>query len=508
MRILLKYLLLIFILGLYSCSNNDLEDDVENLRNQINEYKEHLNDLLKNKFIVDIENGEDGYIVYLSDGSSLLIKNGQDGDTPYITIGSNGNWFINGEDTGKPSQGNDGSSPDITIGSNGNWFINGEDTGKPSQGNNGIDSPFIIAITEYNDKFVFYFSDSSTICVNKVNGIFYDVDFSRNGYIDLNGYFISHSDFKTTSLIDKKLIYIDIEYDISQLGSFVNFYDSNGNWLQEESKEYCKDGTFSDTIRMPERAHYMTITSNSSYKYSAKYLSTNDDNIRKINKNVNWVGHSIWWYDGNRFNGDGSIALGYQTLLCNQFQFLNQSGTEYCYSGYSLGGINENDTRSILYPSTIDSWKESKNAIWTLDVITNDFKRDIPIGTFSDYENNTGRLTFYGALRVFKDKVYDLSGDNVIVVCSNALRRNNSGYTSTSKNKCGYGLVDYEHAMMDIASRNGWYFVDQYRLSGITDETLDITTIDGLHLNNFGYKLAVIPWISTFDYIYHELLQE
>ncbi len=45
---------------------------------------------------------------------------GADGVAPVVTIGDNGNWFINGVDTGKPS-----------------WFINGVDTGKPSRGEKG-----------------------------------------------------------------------------------------------------------------------------------------------------------------------------------------------------------------------------------------------------------------------------------------------------------------------------------------------------------------------------------
>ena len=69
---------------------------------------------------------------------------GEDGHTPVITIGENGNWFIDGEDTGilaegtqgeqgpQGEPGNDGHAPEITIGENGNWFIDGEDTGKPA----------------------------------------------------------------------------------------------------------------------------------------------------------------------------------------------------------------------------------------------------------------------------------------------------------------------------------------------------------------------------------------
>ena len=50
--------------------------------------------------------------------------------TPTVTIGDNGNWFIDGVDTGKPSRGRDGyNGLTPTIGSNGDWFIGSIDTG-------------------------------------------------------------------------------------------------------------------------------------------------------------------------------------------------------------------------------------------------------------------------------------------------------------------------------------------------------------------------------------------
>lgn len=68
----------------------------------------------------------------------LTGADGEDGVTP--NIGENGNWWINGEDTGIPATGEDGEdghSPVITIGSNGNWFIDGVDTGQAAQGPKG-----------------------------------------------------------------------------------------------------------------------------------------------------------------------------------------------------------------------------------------------------------------------------------------------------------------------------------------------------------------------------------
>lgn len=226
---------------------------------------------------------------------------------------------------------------------------------------------------------------------------------------------------------------------------------------------------------------------------------------KTINKTVNFVGMSIWWYDNQTLAPSGFCggvtARGYQTLLQEYFSF---SGVKnYCYSGCSLGGTSSSDASSIAIKMA-PKWTGTDGDIWTLDTITNDFKRNIPIGTIDDYLNGTGATTFYGALRVFKNRVEALSGTNAIVICSNALKRNNSNYTSTSKNTAGHALLDYEYAMMNVAARNNWYFVDQYRC-GITDETIALTTLDGLHLNNFGYTLAVKPWIEQFNIIANHL---
>ena len=78
----------------------------------------------------------------------LSGADGKDGVTP--NIGDNGNWWINGEDTGISAQGpkgedgedgadgDDGSMPDIEI-INGNWYINGVDTGVSAKGDKGDD---------------------------------------------------------------------------------------------------------------------------------------------------------------------------------------------------------------------------------------------------------------------------------------------------------------------------------------------------------------------------------
>ncbi len=233
----------------------------------------------------------------------------------------------------------------------------------------------------------------------------------------------------------------------------------------------------------------------------------------QMKRNIVFLGHSIWRNDNYyvKYQNSGSFVTpftgtfkgrGYQTLLQEVFDFPSATslGPNGGYSGYSLGGTSATDDKSIAVVSqqADNGWPSVQNAIWTIDFITNDFKRNVPLGTFSDYKNATGPATFYGAVRQLYDKIKELSGSDVIIVFANAVKRNNSNYTSTSQNTVGCTLADYELALLTCAAYNtNWYFVDQNRLSGITDENLPAVTADGLHLNNLGYTMAVRPWIDV-----------
>lgn len=233
----------------------------------------------------------------------------------------------------------------------------------------------------------------------------------------------------------------------------------------------------------------------------------------QMKRSIVFLGHSIWRNDNYfvKYQNSGTFVTpftgtfkgrGYQTLLQEVFDFpaVFSPGPDGGYSGYSLGGTSATDSKSIAVVAlqADNGWPSVGNAIWTIDFITNDFKRNVPLGTFSDYKNSTGPATFYGAVRQLYDKIKQLSGNDVIIVFANATKRNNSGYTSTSQNTVGCTLADYELALLTCAAANSnWYFVDQNRLSGITDENLPAVTADGLHLNNLGYTMAVRPWISV-----------
>ena len=133
------------LVGAVSCQK-DYSGDIDDLNSQISALKTQLTDL-QNKInsgevVTNVEKTAGGITVTTTKGKYDIVngtngtngtngKDGKDGkDGSVVTIGENGNWFIDGKDTGvlaKGTNGKDGSV--VTIGENGNWFIDGKDTG-------------------------------------------------------------------------------------------------------------------------------------------------------------------------------------------------------------------------------------------------------------------------------------------------------------------------------------------------------------------------------------------
>jgi lysophospholipase L1-like esterase len=162
----IHYLILLLAVILAGCTNGALKKEVDSLKNDLNSQADLIKQIQKGLTVKSVDKSGNGYTITFSNNNTISL---QDGQSSVITIGTNGNWFIDGVDTGKASEGANGSSPNIIIGANGNWFINGVDTGKPSKGTtgaNGKDAPVIIAIIKTQDSFIFNFSDGSSIRAN------------------------------------------------------------------------------------------------------------------------------------------------------------------------------------------------------------------------------------------------------------------------------------------------------------------------------------------------------
>lgn len=120
--ILFSLLALTFV----SCNTDDLERDIDALKDRVANFEaqvQQLNDEMNiirvlldgNKTITDYSVNGDTYTLTLSNGETLTLTPGATGGNyPSIEIGENGNWFIGGEDTGLRAKAEDGDDASIT----------------------------------------------------------------------------------------------------------------------------------------------------------------------------------------------------------------------------------------------------------------------------------------------------------------------------------------------------------------------------------------------------------
>lgn len=120
--ILFSLLALTFV----SCNTDDLERDIDALKDRVANFEaqvQQLNDEMNiirvlldgNKTITDYSVNGDTYTLTLSNGETLTLTPGAiGGNYPSIEIGENGNWFIGGEDTGLRAKAEDGDDASIT----------------------------------------------------------------------------------------------------------------------------------------------------------------------------------------------------------------------------------------------------------------------------------------------------------------------------------------------------------------------------------------------------------
>lgn len=122
-----KYILIgLLTLGISACNTDDLERDINALKERVENYEaqvQRLNDDMNiirvlldgNKSISGYTVEGDTYVLTLSNGETVRLTQGVDGNNyPSVEIGENGNWIIAGVDTGKRAQAQDGIAAPYT----------------------------------------------------------------------------------------------------------------------------------------------------------------------------------------------------------------------------------------------------------------------------------------------------------------------------------------------------------------------------------------------------------
>lgn len=123
--------------GFSACDTTDLERDINSLKDRVEDYEaqvQKLNDDMNiirvlldgNKTITSYSFDGTNYTLTLSNGETLTLTQGVVGaNYPSITIGENGNWIIEGEDTGEYAVAKDGENaenPQFKI-EGGTWWV-------------------------------------------------------------------------------------------------------------------------------------------------------------------------------------------------------------------------------------------------------------------------------------------------------------------------------------------------------------------------------------------------
>ncbi|MBP3425964.1 MAG: hypothetical protein J6K81_04520 [Rikenellaceae bacterium] len=196
-------------MGMLACTpDTGFEDEIKKLQEELQTQKLLIESLQEGSTITDIEEGNGSYTISFSDGNTLTL---QDGKTPLVTIDKDGNWTINGVDTGVNANGSK-----VTIGENGNWLIDGVDTGvsaspaEPEPDN----TVTMVGVVDSATELTFYFSDGTSLACSKgaAGGASY-AERPAKGYENFSvsvNYFLEDND-KTSSGIkqDGSKLYTD-----------------------------------------------------------------------------------------------------------------------------------------------------------------------------------------------------------------------------------------------------------------------------------------------------------
>ncbi|MDR2888157.1 MAG: DUF4988 and DUF4465 domain-containing protein [Bacteroidales bacterium] len=156
-RLLLSLVTLaLLITGCYKDDIDNLNRKVDNLAGQYETIRAALD---AKQTVTGIENTAGGYTITFSGGQTVEVKNGS---TPVFTAGSNGNWFVDGADTGIKA-----TAAEIEI-AGGYWHIDGVNTGVKAAGADGINGtspPAITGIVIAGGSMTFTFSNATQLVV-------------------------------------------------------------------------------------------------------------------------------------------------------------------------------------------------------------------------------------------------------------------------------------------------------------------------------------------------------
>jgi lysophospholipase L1-like esterase len=184
---------------------------------------------------------------------------------------------------------------------------------------------------------------------------------------------------------------------------------------------------------------------------------------------LNWIalGDSITYLNDHPEETGNRITKGYLTLVSEALPHINYINKGY--NGWTAQRISQ----------AIDTLGLEAADIYSVFLGTNDWWRGVAIGTFADYENNTGSETFYGSYRIILDKFRSLNSEAKIILITPMQRGDfvyiakmtNNAYGSY-REKESQNLAEFAEAIVNIGKHEKLDVVDLYNQSGMTLENM------------------------------------
>ena len=186
-------------------------------------------------------------------------------------------------------------------------------------------------------------------------------------------------------------------------------------------------------------------------------------------KEISWVaiGDSITYLNEHQNETGNRITKGYMTRVVEQLPNIH-----YINQGH-------NGWTAIRIATEIDKLGITKADVYTIFLGTNDWWGGKPLGSFSDYENNTGNATVNGAFRTIVNKLHSLNA-NAKIIFITPMQRVDFVYISNFKNnatgsyraKNGQELEKFADAIVSIANYEKSDVVDLYHAKGMDHQHL------------------------------------
>lgn len=176
-------------------------------------------------------------------------------------------------------------------------------------------------------------------------------------------------------------------------------------------------------------------------------------------KHITWVaiGDSITYLNDHLDETGNRVTKGYMSRVVEKMPditFINQG-----HNGWTAVNIAKE----------FDNLGVTKADIYTIFLGTNDWWSGLQLGTWEDYQNNTGNQTVNGSFRIIIDKLRTLNATAKIILIT-PMQRGDFVYVNDFKNnawgsykeKNGQQLEQFADAVVNIGNKEGFPVIDLY----------------------------------------------